>query len=73
MIFGHCPYCGSLVSTACAPKTPAFSKEKCGECHKKYWLKHSRIDPEAMTQEQFNKEYSVDETTKVIKRNGEGV
>jgi len=47
MIIGECPYCDELIINACAEKTPCFSKEICRSCRKEYWLRHSRVDPEA--------------------------
>lgn len=37
--------------TLIAPvKLPCFSKEICESCGKEYWLKHSRVNPEAYTE-----------------------
>ncbi len=46
MIMGECPHCGEFVSTPIGP-APCFSKEVCPSCNKEYWLKHSRLNPEA--------------------------
>jgi hypothetical protein len=67
MIIGPCPYeCGESHMIPCAPKCPAFSKETCEGCGKQYWLKHSRIAPEAYTLEEFAEKYAVDDATKKI-------
>lgn len=49
MIFGECPHCDKPVSTPIGP-APCFSKERCHHCQKDYWLKHSRLNPEAYTE-----------------------
>lgn len=67
MIIGSCPYCDAPTMTACAPETPAVSKEECSGCKSKYWLYHSRLEPKAYTEVEFFKTYHVDEAMKVIK------
>jgi len=55
MIFGECPYedCdGShAIPLASDAELPAFSKETCETCGRIFWLKHSRIDPVAYTED----------------------
>jgi hypothetical protein len=70
MIIGQCPYegCDGAHMIPIADKTPCFEKLVCEECHREYWLLHSRIDPQGFTLEEFAAEFDVDEKTKVIKR-----
>ena len=49
MILGDCPHCGEHVMTPIGP-APCWSEETCDECGKTYWLKHSRLDPVAVTE-----------------------
>jgi rRNA maturation protein Nop10 len=62
MIMGGCPYCDASVMTGVG-NPPCWSKEVCPECGKTYWLKHSRFDPEAWTQELFDDKYYIDGKT----------
>ncbi len=68
MIIGDCPYdgCDDCHMVPCADECPAFSRETCDTCGRIYWLRHSRMLPEAFTEEQFAAKYRVDEETKVI-------
>jgi hypothetical protein len=68
MIFGDCPYndCDELQMVPCAEKTPCFSKETCEGCGREYWQKHSRIDPESYTLQEFEEKYIMDHETKQI-------
>lgn len=66
MIFGECPNCNGFISNPMPEQSPAFAKRECEHCNKGYWLKCSRIDSKAYTIEGFEKEYSVNEETKVI-------
>ena len=66
MIIGECPYCGHHMWNRCADQTPVFEKINCEECGDIVWLLHSRIFPEAYTDEDFNNEYDVDEELMVI-------
>jgi len=52
---GPCPYCDHENWTPAAPAEMAgqCSRETCGGCGKRYWLKHSRIDPVAYPLEHF--------------------
>lgn len=45
---------------------PLFQKIKTECCGKTIWLKHSRVDPTAWTDEDFRKEYDVDDEMKKI-------
>lgn len=69
MIFGECPYCEQPVVNHLARDRPlpCFEKVECESCKKWYWLKHSRVDPEAWTDEEFRKLYEINEETKAIK------
>jgi hypothetical protein len=65
MIFGACPYCETSVANAFAGPGK-FEQIECDECRKVYWLRHSNIDPEAFTQDQFAERYEVDHASKQI-------
>jgi len=66
MIFGDCPNCDGPV---CNSFHEAGYMERiiCEHCDKIYWLKHSRLDPKAYTQSQFDERFTLDEPTKTIK------
>ena len=64
MIFGECPHCDGFVINPIGP-APCWSKNTCEHCGKEYWLKHSRLDPEAFTE----KPEEVDET-RIIPKEG---
>ena len=68
MITSECPYddCKGYHMIPIAPRCPAFSKETCEDCGREYWMKHSRIDPEAMTPDEFDRRYIVDEYKRSI-------
>lgn len=74
MIIGQCPYqdCdGYHMIPVADGKLPIFEKLTCKDCHRKYWLLHSRINPQGFTLEEFAAEFDVNEETKVIKRRHE--
>lgn len=50
VIFGECPYCDSAVANHLAEGValPVVSRETCEDCGRDYWLRHSRLDPEAL-------------------------
>lgn len=66
MIFGDCPNCDEPVCNAFAG-AGQMQRIICEACHKPYWLKHSRLDPEAFTEADFAERYEVNEATKTIK------
>lgn len=66
MIFGDCPYDGCSGFHAIPCLAPGWTKEKCETCGREFWLRHSRIDPEAYTLEGFAQKYAVDEIKKQI-------
>lgn len=66
MIAGGCPYCNEFIHNSIGD-APCFSFPLCESCGKKYALKHSRINPIAMTMESFNEKYIIDEENKKIK------
>jgi len=50
---------------------PKFQKLTCKTCGRVVWLYHTRLVPEAYTEEAFLEEYEVDEETKMLtKRQG---
>lgn len=69
MIFGECPYndCDEPICIACADRCPAYQRIVCKKCGRVFWEKHSRINPEAFTEEDFNKKYKIDEETREVK------
>lgn len=69
MIIGECPYgdCeGSLFIPSPDGKLPIMEKHNCESCKRVIWIKHSRVDPQSWTDEDFYKVFSVDEETKII-------
>ena len=68
MIMGDCPYadCDGVHMISCAEKCPAFSHETCDDCGRTYWILHSRLLPEAFTEEEFAERYQLDEATRQI-------
>lgn len=62
MIFGDCPYCGAPMMNDLAEgeKLPVWERiaeaDCCGEV---VWLKHSRVDPVAMTDSDFKAKHNV--------------
>lgn len=70
MIFGNCPYCDEGVSIGIpdGTKLPALALLQCEHCHKEYYEKMSRLDPEA-----YKKEDVVVKGSKVISINGVSV
>ena len=67
MIIGPCPYCDEMLFNPICDEPPAFERKACEACGNIYWLKHSRIDAYTMTDEDFRKEFDVDDETKTIK------
>jgi len=67
--FGGCPYegCDGFFATALPERTPIYDKQTCKLCGRVVWLKLSRWDPEAYTEESFVARYQVDEATKKIR------
>jgi hypothetical protein len=74
MIIGSCAYEGCdeplMINIPDIPM-PAFFQHDCEGCGMTMWTKFSRVDPESYTEENFIKEYTIDEKTKQI-RNKEG-
>ena len=71
MIIGDCPYpdCDEYMHNPIADgELPQFQKLLCGKCNRTIWLYHSRFGPMAYTEEDFNKEFEVDEVAKSINR-----
>lgn len=70
MNFGECPYkdCdGALEWLSVPEQAPVFYKDFCQKCQRVVWRKLSRIEPEALTTAQFQRQYVVDELTKQVK------
>lgn len=68
MIFGECPYtdCDEQFTMAVPDTTPAFEHRTCEKCKRTFWEYHSRIEPRAYTEEDFAKEFEVNEENKSI-------
>ncbi|UOF76909.1 hypothetical protein [Bacteriophage sp.] len=67
MIYGDCPYCDAPMDNPIVDgPLPCFQKLESECCGNVVWLKHSRIDPEAFTEEGFAKEYVIDHKAKTI-------
>lgn len=64
MIFGNCPYCDEPMTFGIPEgiKLPVLQKTECDACHKEFFEKLTRIDPQAYTLE----EVEVDEATKRV-------
>ncbi len=67
MIFGEWPCCGAFSMVEIGP-VPCFERIICDECGAVVWLRHSRIDPEMWTDEDFQREYEVKD--KVVTKRG---
>ena len=61
MITGECPYCRETVCNAIPEDVdlPCIGEIPCEHCGEKYWLKFSRFEPKAYTQDSFNEEYNL--------------
>ena len=68
MIFGSYPCCDEPLTLSIPPnaKLPAFYSEKCPGCGTVVWHKLSRWDPTSWTEEDFLKEFTVDDETKEV-------
>ncbi len=65
MILGSYPCCGAALSIGLPDgRLPQMMKEECPECGEIVWHKLARLDPQSWTEEDFLKEYDVDEETK---------
>jgi hypothetical protein len=69
MITGDCPYCEAPMWNPLARdrELPCFQRLISECCGKVVWLLHSRIYPEAMTEEVFLERYEWDEEKKDVK------
>lgn len=69
MIIGNCPTCEALTMNAIADRPlPCFQKCTCEECGQVYWLYHSRLDPEAYTQAEFDEKWIIGENGTISPR-----
>jgi len=69
MILGTCPYpnCDQFMANPIADlPLPQYERLRCEHCGRVVWLKHSRIDPEAWTDEDFREAHDVDDETKAV-------
>lgn len=69
MVIGICAYEGcteGLMLNIPNIPLPAFVPHDCEGCGREMWTKLSRVDPKSYTQENFLKEYSINEKTKQI-------
>jgi glutaredoxin len=69
MNIGECPYndCDEVFLLPIPKNTPTYQKRTCPTCKRPLWYKFSRINPEAWTEEDFLKLFTVDEETKEIR------
>lgn len=65
MIFGSYPCCNAPLSIAMTERA-GFIRELCPHCGFPVWHHMSRLDPESWTEEEFLKEYRVNEVTKQV-------
>jgi hypothetical protein len=66
MIVITCNHCDKMAGMFILPQDcelPVMEKVDCGECGKPLWIKYSRWDPDAFTED----EVEVDEATKSIR------
>ena len=67
MIFGNCPYCDEPMSNELADgELPQFERLISDCCNNPVWLKHSRFEPVAYTEDQFFIEFKIDDFTNNI-------
>jgi hypothetical protein len=69
MILGNCIYCDEPFSFSVDPV--GMRRHKCEACKKIMWTRTSRIDSWSMKEEDFLKEYEVNEETKEITKKEE--
>jgi hypothetical protein len=70
MIIGEYPFCGELLFTALPDRPlPCFGNNNCPKCGTLVWHKFSRGDPQSWTDEEFSKEFDIDEESKQITKN----
>ena len=70
MNFGECPYddCDAMLMFEVPDQSPKFGMVQCHQCRRKLWYLFSRLDPQAWTLDEFEKNFVVDEATKTVKR-----
>ena len=69
MIFGSCPYCDNSFAHGLPDgDLPCFAQNTCEHCHKIFWTKYSRVDPQSWTEEDFRHEFEIDEEQHRIQR-----
>lgn len=68
MNLGGCPYagCDGFFSTVLPERTPVYYQTVCDLCQRVVWLKLSRVDPEAYTEDSFVQKYLVNKETHTI-------
>ena len=70
MIIGECPYnnCNEplMIGVEDGAQLPAFYPHYCEGCKRKIWTKMTRIDPASWTEEDFLRDFNVNEETKNI-------
>jgi hypothetical protein len=69
MNFGDCPYegCNGLLFVPVPEHTPAYTQVVCDTCKRPVWYKCSRLDPEAFTEADFERQYRI-EGERVVRR-----
>lgn len=58
MILGTRPCCGAPSFVEIGP-APCWERIVCDACGAVLWLRHSRMDPEMLTEDAFLKDYAV--------------
>lgn len=68
MIFGYCPYpdCDHAHAIPLL-EGRVHERLKCDKCGRVYWLLHSRIEPQAWTDEDFRRLHEVDDLGKRVR------
>lgn len=67
MIIGSCPYrdC-EFIHLIPFSGPDRFTQEECEECGRPFWLRHSRLDPQAYTPEEFEAEFKIDPRQNIV-------
>jgi len=72
MMIGNYPCCDEPLMIALPDvRLPTYVPDVCPKCGANVWHKMSRVDPTSLTDEDFHKEFVVDEVTKSIKPRSE--
>lgn len=68
MISGDCPYCDAPVLLEVPEVTPVWGRVTCDACGREYWEYYDRLVPCALSVEEFDAAYVVDEERRMVWR-----